>query len=53
MIDPQDILEKITSLPLSEWSFKGDDIRHIGPMAQDFMRLSAMEKTKLPSMPMG
>jgi trimeric autotransporter adhesin len=31
------ILEKVSSLPISEWSYKSDAAtRHIGPMAQDF-----------------
>jgi hypothetical protein len=35
-VDAQAVLEKVVSLPLSEWSFKGSSQRHIGPMAQDF-----------------
>ena len=35
-VDPISILDKILELPISEWSYKNDDIRHIGPMAQDF-----------------
>src|SRR5262249_12242041 len=32
-----DILDKVTQLPLSHWSYKNDpETRHIGPMAQDF-----------------
>jgi hypothetical protein len=30
------VLAKITALPVTEWSFKGDPVRHIGPTAQDF-----------------
>lgn len=30
------VLGRIRNLPISEWSFKGDLIRHVGPMAQDF-----------------
>jgi Chaperone of endosialidase len=32
------ILEKIEELPISEWNYKaeGDDVKHIGPTAQDF-----------------
>ena len=26
----------MTQLPITEWNFKGYDLRHIGPMAQDF-----------------
>jgi hypothetical protein len=36
-VDPSDILDKVTKLPVSEWSYKVDaQTRHIGPMAQDF-----------------
>lgn len=34
-IDSQEILEKLASLPIKEWQFKGEAARHIGPMAQD------------------
>jgi hypothetical protein len=30
------VLAKLTALPVTEWSFKGDPVRHIGPTAQDF-----------------
>jgi hypothetical protein len=30
------VLTKLTALPVTEWSFKGDAVRHIGPTAQDF-----------------
>jgi trimeric autotransporter adhesin len=37
-ISPAEILQKVTSLPISQWNFKGEhqDVQHIGPMAQDF-----------------
>lgn len=36
-VDPQEILEKVASLPLSEWNYRQDPAtRHVGPMAQDF-----------------
>jgi hypothetical protein len=38
-IAPQDILAKVAALPVTSWSFKGTDRRHIGPMAQDFRAL--------------
>jgi hypothetical protein len=31
-----EILTKLASVPVSTWTFKTDDVRHIGPMAQDF-----------------
>ncbi len=30
------VLAKLSALPVTEWSFKGDPGRHIGPTAQDF-----------------
>jgi hypothetical protein len=33
---PGDILEKVANIPISEWQFKGETIRHVGPMDQDF-----------------
>ena len=30
------ILEKVATLPITEWQFKGETTRHLGPMAQDF-----------------
>lgn len=40
-VDNAEILEKIASLPISEWNYKEDDesVRHIGPVAQDFHAL--------------
>jgi hypothetical protein len=37
-VDSSAILEKVSALPLSTWSYRTQDssIRHIGPMAQDF-----------------
>jgi hypothetical protein len=36
-VDPAQILDKVTQLPISEWSYKDDPAtRHIGPMGQDF-----------------
>ena len=36
-VSPSQILDKVTQLPLSEWSYKVDAAtRHIGAMAQDF-----------------
>lgn len=35
--DSEAILEKVVSLPLSEWSYANQpEVRHVGPMAQDF-----------------
>ncbi len=37
-IDGEELLKKIRTIPITEWSYKGSDlsIRYIGPMAQDF-----------------
>ncbi len=36
-INPQTVLAKIASLPVTEWNYKtAKDVEHIGPMAQDF-----------------
>jgi hypothetical protein len=37
-IDPQSILQNVAGMPITRWRFQGepDDVRHIGPMAQDF-----------------
>src|SRR5258708_2053819 len=40
-VDPQTILNRISELPISTWNYRADgqQIRHIGPMAQDFAAL--------------
>jgi hypothetical protein len=40
-VNPKAILEKLLRLPVSKWSYNAEqrDVRHIGPMAQDFYRL--------------
>jgi len=37
-VRPEDILAKVTNLPISTWRLKADGpkVRHLGPMAQDF-----------------
>jgi hypothetical protein len=37
-VSPAQVLEKVSTLPISQWNFKGGepDVQHIGPMAQDF-----------------
>ena len=38
-----EVLEKVVSLPISEWSYKDSPgARHMGPMAQDFHKLFAL-----------
>lgn len=38
-VDPSEVLDKVAALPITTWSYRHEDaaIRHIGPMAQDFM----------------
>ena len=35
-INPQEVLARVAGLPITQWNFKSDAARHIGPMAQDF-----------------
>ncbi len=37
-VEPDDVLAKVDSLPISTWRYKGDaeEVHHLGPMAQDF-----------------
>jgi len=36
-VDGEDVLAKIRTLPVQSWSYKAEgDVRHIGPMSQDF-----------------
>jgi uncharacterized coiled-coil protein SlyX len=37
-VDPTDVLETVTDLPVSTWRYDGqaEEIRHMGPMAEDF-----------------
>ena len=36
-VDQQSVLERVVKLPISSWSYKTDgDVRHLGPMAEDF-----------------
>jgi hypothetical protein len=35
-VDPRAVLNKVAALPITTWNFKGEDDRHLGPMAQDF-----------------
>ncbi len=37
-ISPRDVLNKVVSLPMSSWQFRGSANRHISPMAQDFWK---------------
>jgi hypothetical protein len=35
-VDAQAILAQVRTLPIDRWSYKGEPVRHLGPMAQDF-----------------
>jgi hypothetical protein len=37
-VDPQSVLERVSRLPITTWSYTSDDpsVRHMGMMAQDF-----------------
>lgn len=36
-VEPETVLARVLALPISEWHYKHQpDVRHIGPMAQDF-----------------
>jgi hypothetical protein len=36
-VDPREILAAVAALPIERWSYKGETVRHLGPMAQDFV----------------
>ena len=36
VVNEQAILQKLETLPIESWNYKGDETPHIGPMAQDF-----------------
>lgn len=40
-VEPQEILAKVTALPVSAWRYVWEDAsaRHVGPVAEDFQRL--------------
>ena len=35
-VSNEHILDAINALPVYEWSYKGEGVRHVGPMAEDF-----------------
>ncbi|MFM9907871.1 MAG: tail fiber domain-containing protein, partial [Chitinophagaceae bacterium] len=39
ILDGNELLQKISSLPITKWKYKGSNEYHIGPMAQDFYKL--------------
>jgi uncharacterized protein YceH (UPF0502 family) len=39
VLDRQGVLESLSQLDVSEWSYKGQGARHVGPTAEDFHAL--------------
>lgn len=35
-VQPEEILARVSNLPISTWRYKNDTSQHLGPMAQDF-----------------
>jgi hypothetical protein len=35
-VDPRQVLAWVAALPIATWSYQGETVRHLGPMAQDF-----------------
>lgn len=37
-VDPAEVLRKVVALPITSWRYRKDgaEVRHVGPMAQDF-----------------
>ena len=35
-LDPLDVLDRVSALPITRWSYKGHPATHIGPVAEDF-----------------
>ncbi|MGH7339895.1 MAG: tail fiber domain-containing protein, partial [Candidatus Rokuibacteriota bacterium] len=35
-LDPQQVLARFVEVPITEWSYKGDEMRHVGPVTEDF-----------------
>jgi Chaperone of endosialidase len=35
-VGPHAVLAAVATLPIERWSYKGEPVRHLGPMAQDF-----------------
>lgn len=38
-VDPAQVLAAVTQLPINSWSYKTEEARHIGPMAEDFFQV--------------
>jgi hypothetical protein len=36
VVDPQQVLDKVMSMPIQRWNYIGETVPHMGPVAQDF-----------------
>ena len=53
-VDSRAVLAAVAALPIERWSYKGETVRHLGPMAQDFAAafgLGADDRHIFPSTP--
>jgi Chaperone of endosialidase len=48
-VNPKEILAKVMALPITTWQYKAQDknVRHIGPVSQDFKRSFGVGETEL------
>lgn len=46
-VDTQEVLDKVLSMPIVHWSYNrdSDDVRHMGPLAEDFYTAFGLGKT--------
>jgi len=35
-LDPRQVLARFVEVPITEWSYKGEQMRHVGPVTEDF-----------------
>ncbi|HWT03396.1 MAG TPA: tail fiber domain-containing protein [Pyrinomonadaceae bacterium] len=35
-VNPRAVLDRLAAVPVQTWNYKGETVRHMGPMAQDF-----------------
>ena len=50
-VEPRAVLAGVMTLPIERWSYTGEPVRHLGPMAQDFaaaFRLGADDRHIFP-----
>jgi len=47
-IEAASVLSKVVAMPITSWRYKqdGPDVRHLGPMAQDFAAAFGLGKTE-------